>query len=73
MARTTVIISDDLLRVAGLGASAKVDRITGWHTAIEVRIGDEIVRICVPDDQAHGLAASIASDLLGCLPVVGGA
>lgn len=71
MARTT-IISDELWTSA-LGASAKVDRITGGHTAIEVRIGDETIRICVPADQAHSIAAAIASDLLACLPVVGGA
>ena len=70
MARTT-IISDELWTSA-LGASAKVDR-TPWHTAIQLRIGDEIIRIVVPADQAHGIAAAIASDLLACLPVVGGA
>ena len=68
MARTT-IISDDLWTGA-LGASARIDQGT-THTAIEVRIGDETIRIVVPADQAHGIAATIASDLLACLPVVG--
>ncbi len=69
MARTTVIISD-ALRVAGLGASARITR--GMVTdALEVRIGDEVVRIHVPAEQANGIAAAIASDLLAALPVVG--
>ena len=62
MARTT-IISDDLWTDA-LGASAKIEEVIGHHGAIQIRI-------VVPADQAHGIAAAIASDLLACLPVVG--
>jgi hypothetical protein len=69
MARTTVIISDDL-RVAGLGASARITRGV-VADAIEIRIGDEVVRIHVPAEQANGIAAAIAADLYACLPVVG--
>jgi hypothetical protein len=72
MARTTVIISDDL-RNAGLGASAKLDHHAAWSAMLEIRVGDEIVRIAVPENQIHGIAAAIASDLLAALPVVGGA
>ena len=69
MARTTVIISD-ALRVAGLGASARISRgVTS--DALEVRIGDEVVRIHVPAEQANSIAAAIAADLYACLPVVG--
>lgn len=70
MARTT-IISDDLWTGA-LGASAKVDSYAvAYHSAVEIRVGDETIRIIVPAGQAHGIAAAIASDLLACLPVVG--
>jgi hypothetical protein len=71
MARTTIII--DALQTKALGASAKVDRLTSIDSVLEVRIGNETIRIVVPADQAHGIAAAIASDLLACLPVVGGA
>jgi hypothetical protein len=70
MARTTVIISDDL-RNAGLGASAKLDDGNAWTPMLEIRIGDEVVRIGVPQDQIHGIAAAIAADLLAALPVIG--
>ena len=69
MARTTII--SDGLRNQALGASAKVDWLTAYDTVLEVRIGDETIRIVVPADQAHSIAAAIASDLLACLPVVG--
>ncbi len=72
MARTTVIISDDL-RVAGLGAGAKLEQGSAWSTMLQIRVGDEVVRIVIPEDQAHSIAAAIASDLLAALPVVGGA
>lgn len=69
MARTTVIISD-ALRVAGLGASARISRgVTS--DAIEIRIGDEVVRVHVPAEQANGIAAAIAADLYAALPVIG--
>lgn len=72
MARTTLIISDDLM-VAGLGASARLEVASLHRWVLEIRIGDEAVRVIVPEEQAHGIAAAIASDLLAALPVVGGA
>lgn len=70
MARTTLIISDELTGPRALGASAKLEQMGGFNV-IQLRIGDEVVRIVVSTDQAHGIAAAIASDLLACLPVVG--
>jgi hypothetical protein len=69
MARTTTIISD-ALRVAGQGASARITRGVAAD-AIEIRIGDECVRIHVPTEDANAIAAAIASDLLAALPVIG--
>jgi hypothetical protein len=69
MARTTVIISDEL-RVAGLGASARITHGV-VADALEIRIGDEVVRVYIPAEQAHSIAAAIAADLLAALPVIG--
>lgn len=72
MARTTILISDDLA-VAGLGASARiVDSAYPLTSSIEIRIGDETIKVHVPTNQAHSIAAAISADLLAVLPVVCG-
>jgi len=69
MARTTTIVSDQLWLDA-LGADASVT-MAETTAALEIRIGDEVVRIHVPAEQAHAIAAAIAADLLAALPVIG--